>query len=80
MFGDFRRLRAHRMALKWQWVPDSENDGGDLMSEYNHTVSYHIPYTNHVHPPDLNTGIPALCHSLECSAGPGYPPTGLDTS
>ena len=36
-----------------------------------------VPYTNHEHPPDLNTGIPALCHSAACRAGPGFPAIGL---
>jgi hypothetical protein len=25
-----------------------------------------VPFTNHEHPPDLSTGIPALCHSAAC--------------
>lgn len=36
-----------------------------------------VPFTNHEHPPDLNTGIPALCHSAACNAGPGFPAIGL---
>ena len=30
------------------------------------TSAIAVPYTNHEHPPDLSTGIPALCHSAAC--------------
>jgi hypothetical protein len=30
------------------------------------TYAIAVPYTNHEHPPDLSTGIPALCHSAAC--------------